>query len=1262
MINNKELEIANISYTNKDFGTVYTEVLDIARKISDLWSPQSSNESDPGVVLLKLLAFMADKINYNMDKNILETMMPSATQESSMRKLCDMMGYYMNYYTSASTYVTFTYKGSALDITNDDENVKYIQMPKFQTVVSNDDNSLQYVLWEDVSLDSTSKYDTVLAKEGYLNVLNVGDSDKITLENLDSQRRIYFGESQVAQNGILIRAYNSADSGATFWTRVENLNVQDPGATCFKFGYDSKEQLPYIEFPQDIASIIGEGLYIRYLVTSGYYGNVGVGNLSKLLSPTSVNVYGGLEETVISFTDEDGNSTLNIKNNSAATNGANPESIDSAYNNFKKTVGTFQTLVTCRDYANYIYRELYTSSGNHLVSNVQVADRRTDINHSNIILTYDDVGQHTVNNSTDYTKLFIYALRGINNPSNQSEYKESFMLVNNQLAISDDLNRDDSAATISYEYQYPSEDDIALIKILYNLDVKITTTYKVNVAEQLDIKKNVIEALRQKFFSRNIDYGYEIPYDTIYNCIMDADDRIKSIILKEPELGVSYIENNRAVPECGTSAGKDLGGTTVPYADSPYLFTTAKNVLAGRIPLFDYDTRFEYEFGMTEYKNSGTTVGPVLSHVEEFFSEAAIELVEGTPYVVGENEVIQLIGPQLADEMEFSTYVNYRTNRDFEANTDTKLGADEYILFIYTDSSQNQVEVLYTEGAIIRSTYNIDHSWFSDTTRTKVNKILQNESYSTKMPDCSSTTIPCLGIPTKESIIKRTVVRHVFDSSLKASWWVNDIVEENRIDTKFIKVDEGTVGDPHCTYEFILGDSDYFIYSIDGESSYEIFGSGTSLRLESDSANSIEISDIFNGICNIPDLNDLYEYGLESISAILKNISFAAGITFTIQANDILTLAQGDTVNITGNNIELVNSWQEFDSDHTMTYQLLDSDTEEDLSHYNLGSYIYDNWRIRSRLDLVAGSSKTQKLLSHHTISFRIGSDWYDIYGSNNGRLRTNLSVDISGGDNIPLTIVDPTSAVIDEDGEPIYPLSVLVFTDPNNKSENFVRSSGYCVKEISTDGLDGFNYNILPITDLSANHETLIMMHVSFLSDKFGSITIKGYASDNAPMDLINYSDGSELSVIYDDSSITPPHSAYIQDGKSKMFIFKVPTNCVRISITTSSTSSIGTLIVGTITETDGLNSRFNLSKLESQNQIASGALDNALKQLVAYMDTEEMFYYNAPLDASEEIDEEDLSSPYALFDANNMAGKFALAYVDIDGSSIEITRSSKL
>ena len=60
------------SYTNKDFGSIYEELLDVAKQLSTVWDPTISNESDPGVVLLKLNAIIGDKNNYNIDSNVLE--------------------------------------------------------------------------------------------------------------------------------------------------------------------------------------------------------------------------------------------------------------------------------------------------------------------------------------------------------------------------------------------------------------------------------------------------------------------------------------------------------------------------------------------------------------------------------------------------------------------------------------------------------------------------------------------------------------------------------------------------------------------------------------------------------------------------------------------------------------------------------------------------------------------------------------------------------------------------------------------------------------------------------------------------------------------------------------------------------------------------------------------------------------------------------------------------------------------------------------
>ena len=55
----------------------------------------------------------------------------------------------------------------------------------------------------------------------------------------------------------------------------------------FKFGFDSKKMLPYIQFPDDISYLIEDGLRIKYIRTSGAYGNIAANVLSKMEKPIS---------------------------------------------------------------------------------------------------------------------------------------------------------------------------------------------------------------------------------------------------------------------------------------------------------------------------------------------------------------------------------------------------------------------------------------------------------------------------------------------------------------------------------------------------------------------------------------------------------------------------------------------------------------------------------------------------------------------------------------------------------------------------------------------------------------------------------------------------------------------------------------------------------------------------------------------------------------------------------------------------------------
>ena len=182
MITNKDLEIENISYTNKDFGQIYPELVELAKSLTNKWDPTSTNESDPGIVLLKLIAFIGDKLNYNIDKNALEQFITSATQESSMRELTEIMGYNMHYYRSATSSVTFRYLGDMGKSSDEASDVlataSQITLKAFNTTFKTDDD-IVYTLLKDITVYSSKKYTDLGADviQGQLTELSLTGSD-----------------------------------------------------------------------------------------------------------------------------------------------------------------------------------------------------------------------------------------------------------------------------------------------------------------------------------------------------------------------------------------------------------------------------------------------------------------------------------------------------------------------------------------------------------------------------------------------------------------------------------------------------------------------------------------------------------------------------------------------------------------------------------------------------------------------------------------------------------------------------------------------------------------------------------------------------------------------------------------------------------------------------------------------------------------------------------------------------------------------------
>lgn len=716
MITKTEINEVSLSPTKKDYYQIWNELMEITSSLSERWNPEYTNESDPGVVLLKVLTAVGDKLSYNTDKATLEHFLPSATQVESVRSLCSTLGYDMKYYNGATCDVTFAVNAGT-DVSTDTE----IYFPKF-TNVKNTDNTINYVTLKDFILTADTNQ-TVSCMEGTLYECASDNDNIITLAQLDTRNRYILPEANIAENGIFVSnivVVGDVSSESSPWDPVSNLNTVVLGTKAYKFGYDSKEQLPYIQFTDEISTLIGDGLRIRYVRTNGYNGNVKSGTLTTFETPA---IWSTAEDEVIKNL---GASDFTVANYSASTNGTDPESIDAAYANFKKTVGTFDTLVTCRDYMSAIYK-MTTSEYDTtpLVSNIVVTDVRDDLNAAQTLCSFNEYGICYSNKSNNHYQfigelsetefvtetlskaqilytydadskqyvrqdlymagskyyklaeainkfdLVLYPFKTVKGLNNNTEYVQSFKYnAENTTNIITNLETNKTLAHNIITTDTKS-DNIVAIKNYIRLKCKVTTVKKVTAAQEKSILNNIYTAIYTNFNARQLDFGEQIPTETIESVIKNADSLIKDISLDDSTLVTKFLTaDNEEYLLLASSDSDDKVGTNARSASILYNRLALRNVLAGKIAAFDYDTNFVASFTENSYPGYARSypqadADTIITKITSTFTlgkenQDTDELDPiGGNYTLQANEVIQFTSPNFKTICTYPAYVNY---------------------------------------------------------------------------------------------------------------------------------------------------------------------------------------------------------------------------------------------------------------------------------------------------------------------------------------------------------------------------------------------------------------------------------------------------------------------------------------------------------------------------------------------------------------------------------------------------------------------------
>lgn len=1230
MYSQEELSISNKSYINKDFPAIYNELLDTAQKISYKYDPTTSNESDPMIVLIKLIALAGDKLNYNVDKNILERFITSITQWNAMQERTSTLGYKMHYYRSAEGIISMKYNSivteSQLEEMGDLDKIRF---PAFSTKLTNSSNNTNYVLVESIEfikndlINNIYKTGKIIQGEiKYFTTLS-GDQSLVTIDDLDDFNRLYFPEAMVAENGVFIEQENSFED----WKLVDNLNTQVPQTKCFIFNYDSVKKLPYIQFPDDISSLIEGGLKISYIITNGENGNVGANNIDSLTT-----------NGIASFELEDAdllNEITNmenyfITNPSALSNGENIEDIDSAYFNFQKTVGTFDTLVACRDYANYIYN-LSDEDFKSLVSNVQVCDRRDDFNYSTKITTFNEFGQSTlikVNQVSDggTTKdeitafdLMLYPLQPLQT-SDITSYENSFRVLSDTALIQREL---EATKCLSHNYKQLKDDDVYAFKNYYKLNAKVTTTYKVNQLEQNSIKKNIREALINNFNARKVDYGYEIPYDTILKVIENADSRIKFVSLDEPKIDTKLLLANNTEVDLNS-----IDSTYIQKYKIPYI---AKNILAGRVSLYDYDDSFKYNFGQKSISSTDNV---------DYVSTCAKFTLTPTEKTLQDNEVIQLFTPSFINGREW----NYGWFYDTSSATlidETKineeqviaLGANDFIK-IYPNSKGNIGEIVLkgsTSGPKYIKVKGI------------TNHVVETVNDQTRHQQINSGA----------NIVEQDLNKVTLDEPLYLYWITNNIklcgkndagtyspLYGNSIECSYI--DWGNNGNNN---EYILLDGEY-LYVTDRNYSY-LYAYGPGTKIERNN-----VGEMVNAY--LPLVNTS-EVDLNSLKDKFKQIEFNNNSGDTLKQlylyeQSILTLIKGDSIKISDSEADDINLYSGSSGAYYNRIQKLTESIYYSINNGESGTVDVQvagiDTFIRARLDLNISPNKAQELKTNQEVYAHIITNNNFSEYTTGDNLNSKYAINVIGGKE---RLIKYYSFIDNEYvNNSIYKYIVddSATDDISNptiavKKDNYYRIS---VSKVIGGTEEEPTYSSIPSTvsmniPLKSNQDTLVMVYVKSLS------------SNGEPPLVINK--GVNISKITDTNKLKEGINILkfsYSDGPAFTITFN------KDDPSASSDYFEGVVIIGEPrillhTITDSYNSNLGLNTSEE------GFLSNYINNYRSD------FYYNLILNNSYVLDER-LDSDYSLFNSNNIANKITIPEIDINYavSNIDIAKSSQL
>ena len=303
-------DLTILPYNRRDAYSILEYLKLQAEQLSEgKWTDFS--DSDIGTVFLKMMSYLADMNNFQIDKVASELYLSTCTERASAIALCSLIGYEPRHYQSAHCRIH-------LKATADREIPNGTEVPIFSSFTDGS-NSIRYQNLEPAYFYNNECFFEVY--EGSLVTKNY------TINDISTLGRIILPDYAIGTNTIQLTING-----------IKYRQVDDVRFISGELGFSvhiSEDRYLYIQLPSWWPDVItrNSSIQIQYLISSGESGRIGKNILSKIeVLSSEVSGY------------------MTVEGNRASTGGYNPETVDEMRISVPRQARTMNTIVTINDF------------------------------------------------------------------------------------------------------------------------------------------------------------------------------------------------------------------------------------------------------------------------------------------------------------------------------------------------------------------------------------------------------------------------------------------------------------------------------------------------------------------------------------------------------------------------------------------------------------------------------------------------------------------------------------------------------------------------------------------------------------------------------------------------------------------------------------------------------------------------------------------------------------------------------------------------